>query len=103
LWQANTYNPKLRDFRLITCKDIKCFNPAIWTYETMKDTDGKGTYVATRQNPGYGWRAFLIEAVFQYPWTDLPNNASREIRLTTEVNVVPAVMPFRPCFVTNTC
>lgn len=102
LWYSNTLSTKQRDYRLITCPSPNCFNPVIWHYVQMQP-QSPGVYVATQNKPVVGWQAFLIEAVFSFTWPNDELNPSRQLRLTTEVNVVPNEMPFPPCAVTNSC
>lgn len=77
VWQAT--NPKARDFRLET------LGPE-WTSRPIKD-DGDGTYVARVGAPARGWSAFFVELTY--------TGAAREpLKLTTQVRVVPDVLPF---------
>jgi PhoPQ-activated pathogenicity-related protein len=79
LWQAT--NPTARDFRLET------IGPA-W-----KDADlaggNDGGYVAKVDAPAKGWTAFFVE--LSYPRKEGP-----PLKLTTQVRVVPDVLPFAP-------
>jgi len=56
-----------------------------------------GVYTYSMKKPWWGWTGFLLEAVFAYNYADDPLNPSRQIRVTTEVNVVPDILPFPPC------
>ncbi len=77
LWQAT--NPKARDFRL---EEID----KAWSSAPLKD-QGKGVYVGAVPAPPEGWTAFFVELVY---------DAGGEIpfKCTTEVVVVPDVLPF---------
>jgi PhoPQ-activated pathogenicity-related protein len=77
LWQAT--NPKARDFRVDT----------IGNAYTMTQLTGKnGVYVGRVDKPATGFTAFFVELVYdigeKYP-----------LKLTTEVSVVPDVLPFK--------
>jgi len=93
LWYANTLSDRLRDFRLVVCDQIpQCLNPVIWYYTELPETSpGSGVYIATMKRPPFGWTGFLVELTYAYGFFD------RYLRLTTEVNIVPDVMPFPPC------
>ena len=79
LWQAS--NPDARDFRVETIGKV-------WT-STELAAEGQGTYVVRVDPPTVGWTAFLIEATFEYPDRPAP------IKLTTPVQVVPDIKPFK--------
>ena len=79
LWQAT--NPTARDFRLESIGKA-------WT-STELDSEGQGTYVVRVEPPTAGWTAFLVEVTFEYPGRPAP------IKLTTPVQVVPDVKPFK--------
>jgi hypothetical protein len=51
---------------------------------------GSGIYIAEMDAPEEGWTGFLIELTYIYP--DI-----RTLRVTSEVNIVPDIMPFPPC------
>jgi PhoPQ-activated pathogenicity-related protein len=78
LWQAT--NPDARDFRLET------LGPK---YEsTTLTAQEKGIYVAKVEKPAKGWTAFFAELTF-------PNTSSAPFKFTTEVRIVPDVVPFK--------
>jgi PhoPQ-activated pathogenicity-related protein len=78
LWQAT--NPDARDFRLDTIG-------AIWKSESLEPVD-EDTYAASVSPPAKGFTASFIEFTFdsggRYPF-----------KFTTEVRVVPDVLPFK--------
>ncbi len=77
LWQAT--NPKARDFRVDTIGNAYIKTPL---------EGGSGAYVGRVDKPVSGFTAFFIELVYdigeKYP-----------LKLTTEVSVVPDVLPFK--------
>ncbi len=78
LWQAT--NPKARDFRVDTIGNA---------YLRTQLTEQKGSvYVGRVDKPASGFTAFFVELVYdigeKYP-----------LKLTTEVSVVPDVLPFK--------
>ena len=77
LWQAT--NPEARDFRLET------LGPR---YEgtTLADS-GDGVYLAKVPPPAKGWTAFFVELTF-------PGPTSAPFKFTTDVHVVPDVLPY---------
>eukprot|EP01087_Luapelamoeba_hula_P008771 TRINITY_DN2216_c0_g2_i1.p1 TRINITY_DN2216_c0_g2~~TRINITY_DN2216_c0_g2_i1.p1 ORF type:complete len:502 (-),score=51.58 TRINITY_DN2216_c0_g2_i1:46-1551(-) len=99
-WAATTLSDKLRDFRLVICDKIpQCIQPVIWYYSSLEETSTDSqTWVATQDapHPGYGWTGFLVELIYEYPELPFPD-VERVLRVTTEVNIVPDVMPFPPC------
>lgn len=79
LWKAT--NPDARDFRLET------FGPH---YEgSVLTSDGKGVYVGKVEEPKKGWTAFFVELTFP-TGPQLP-----PLKLTTQVRVVPDVLPYK--------
>jgi len=89
MWSAQTISPTLRDFRLVVCDQIpQCIQPVIW-YPTTLEQSADRTYIASVDAPGFGWIGFEVEMKWDYP--------EHTFIATTEVNVVPDVMPFPPC------
>jgi len=82
LWQAN--NPEARDFRL----DVigKAYKPTKLTEEK------KGVYVAQVAKPEKGFTAFYVELTYPGP---AGTSSSAPFKFTTEVIVVPDVLPFK--------
>ena len=78
VWQAT--NPEARDFRL------ESLGPA-WRSQTLEPI-GDGLYLAYRPPPEKGWRAFCVELWFG------PNTVGGYERYTTDVSIVPDVLPF---------
>ncbi len=82
LWQAT--NPDARDFR------IETLGPK---YESSALTDqGGGVFVAKIPEPAKGWTAFFVELTF-------PSGCPAPFKFTTQVRVVPDVLPYK--FVSN--
>ena len=79
LWQAT--NPDARDFRLETIG-------AAWTSSALTDQGG-GLYVAEVPEPPQGWTAFMVELTF-------PSGGPYPFKVTTEVSVVPQILPYSP-------
>ena len=76
LWQAT--NPNARDFRMET------LGPK---YQSTVLTDqGGGVYVGKVSEPAKGWTAFFIELTF-------PSGNPEPFKFTTQVRVVPDVLP----------
>lgn len=78
LWQA--YNPDARDFRQEEIGDVWKPNPL--------EADESGGYTARVETPDKGFRAYFVEARFRLDGLTLP------LTFTTEVQVVPDVLPF---------
>jgi len=80
LWTAT--NPKARDFRLETIG-------AVWTSKTLQPTRTTGAehYNVTVPAPEKGWTAYFVELLFDSE-TPIP------FRFSTEVRVVPDILPF---------
>jgi len=79
LWQAT--NPEARDFRLETLG-------AKWQSATLTDQGG-GVYVGKVPAPAKGWTAFFVELAFS------SGNQSPPFKFTTQVRVVPDVLPYK--------
>jgi PhoPQ-activated pathogenicity-related protein len=77
LWQAT--NPKARDFRVDTIGNAYKSSPL--------EEQGKGVYAARVKAPEQGFTAFFVELVY-------PLGGKYPLKLTTEVSVVPDVLPF---------
>jgi PhoPQ-activated pathogenicity-related protein len=79
LWQAN--NPKARDFRVETLGPV-------WTSTEIKPQPD-GSYLAEVSKPEKGWTAYLVELTYHRSELAVP------LKFTTEVKVVPEVVPFK--------
>jgi PhoPQ-activated pathogenicity-related protein len=78
LWQAT--NPNARDFRLET------IGPA---YQATPLSDsGGGVYIGKVTTPAKGWTAFFVELEF-------PSQGPAPFKFTTQVKVVPDVLPYK--------
>ena len=78
LWQAT--NPEARDFRL------EKLGPK-WQSSTLVETS-KGIYVGKVAKPEKGWTAFFVELTF-------PSTGQDQFKFTTEVRVIPDVLPYK--------
>jgi len=78
LWQAT--NPDARDFRVDTIG--KAYT------STSLEAQADGTYVGKVAQPAKGFTAFFVELVFNTP-------SKYPLKFTTEVSVVPDVLPFK--------
>jgi PhoPQ-activated pathogenicity-related protein len=78
LWQAT--NPNARDFRLET------LGPK-WE-NTLLTEQGGGVYIGKVPAPAKGWTAFFVELMF-------PAGESPSFKFTTQVRVVPDVLPYK--------
>jgi PhoPQ-activated pathogenicity-related protein len=79
LWQAT--NPDARDFRL------EMIGP-VYKSSTLTDQGG-GVYVGKVPEPSKGWTAFFVELTFS------SGNSSPPLKFTTQVRVVPDVLPHK--------
>lgn len=77
LWQAS--NPKARDFRLDVIGKA-------YTSTPLSET-AKGVYEGRVAKPASGYTAFFVELVY-------PSGGKHPFKFTTEVSVVPDVLPF---------
>jgi hypothetical protein len=48
---------------------------------------GNNTYVAQLAPPNRGWRAFFVELAY-------PTASGKQFKMTTEVRVIPDVLPY---------
>jgi len=78
LWQAT--NEEARDFRLMT------IGPA-WKSSDLKN-EGGGVYTARVRKPVKGWTAYFVELTYT-------NGAAAPFKFTTDVHVVPDVLPYK--------
>ena len=79
LWQAT--NPKARDFRVETLGKV-------WQSRTLKE-ESPGVYVGKVEKPAHGWTAFMVELT--YP----TRQGAPPLKFTTQVRIVPDVLPFK--------
>ena len=79
VWQAT--NPEARDFRLET------LGPK-WQ-NTMLTAQSKGNYLARVPKPAKGWTAFFVELSFP------SSSETPDFKFTTQVRVVPDVLPYK--------
>eukprot|EP01119_Soliformovum_irregulare_P004573 TRINITY_DN1562_c0_g1_i1.p1 TRINITY_DN1562_c0_g1~~TRINITY_DN1562_c0_g1_i1.p1 ORF type:complete len:479 (+),score=101.12 TRINITY_DN1562_c0_g1_i1:47-1483(+) len=95
LWYAHSWGNVLRDFRLVACAQIpECLQPVMWwPTDITLSPSGENTWTAHMNAPYDGWLAFLIELRY-----DLGSSwDSYQLRVSSEVNIVPDRMPFPPC------
>ena len=78
LWYAT--NPKARDFRVESLGRV-------WKSEPIAAGEN-GTYIGKAENPPEGWTAFMVELTY-------PNGTAPPLKFTTQVKVVPDVLPFK--------
>lgn len=78
LWQAT--NPKARDFRVDTIG--KAYT------SSRLEPQADGTYLGQVAQPAQGFTAFFVELVY-------PTGHKLPLKFTTEVSVVPDVLPFK--------
>ena len=78
VWQAT--NPDARDFRVDTIGSA-------YHSEPLKPTK-TGTYEAKIKKPAKGWTAFFVELTY-------PGPGKEPFKFTTEVSVVPDVLPYK--------
>ena len=78
LWQAT--NESARDFRLMT------IGPA-WT-STDLSTGKDGACVARVERPAQGWTAYFLELTYT-------NSTSAPFKFTTDVHVIPDLLPYK--------
>jgi PhoPQ-activated pathogenicity-related protein len=78
LWQAT--NPNARDFRLDVIGKT-------WTKTVLKQQEGN-TYVGMVDTPEEGYTAYFVELVYD-------NGGEEPFKFTTDVNVIPDVLPYR--------
>jgi PhoPQ-activated pathogenicity-related protein len=78
LWQAT--NPEARDFRVDTIGKA---------YQSSSlELSADGTCVAKVDKPPRGFTAFFVELVY-------PSGGKYPFKFTTEVSIVPDVLPFK--------
>jgi PhoPQ-activated pathogenicity-related protein len=78
LWYAN--NPEARDFRVETLGRV-------WKSESLS-TESDGTYIGKVAKPEKGYTAFMVELTY-------PNGTAPPLKFTTQVKVVPDVLPYK--------
>ncbi len=78
LWQAT--NPNARDFRVDTI--------GLAYASTSLEPQADGTYVGRVDKPAQGFTAFFVELVY-------PSGKKYPFKFTTEVSVLPDVLPFK--------
>ncbi len=78
LWYAT--NPEARDFRVEKVGRI-------WKSESLS-SEGDGSYIGKVAKPEKGYTAFMVELTY-------PNGTAPPLKFTTQVKVVPDVLPFK--------
>jgi PhoPQ-activated pathogenicity-related protein len=78
LWQAT--NPEARDFRVDTIGNAYT--------STLLNEQRPGVYIGRVEKPAEGFTAFFIELTYE-------SGAKHPLKLSTEVSVVPDVLPFK--------
>jgi PhoPQ-activated pathogenicity-related protein len=78
LWQAS--NEEARDFRLMTIGPV-------WKSANLK-AGSRGDYVANVEKPAKGWTAYFVELTFT-------NGTAQPYKFTTDVHVLPDVLPYK--------
>jgi PhoPQ-activated pathogenicity-related protein len=98
MWSANTISTTKRDFRLFACYTATgpgCYQNLQWTATDITPQYGV-IYTAARQAPAEGWGIFYLE--FTYDVTERGWNGDKhEFKVSTEVNIVPDILPFPSC------
>ena len=68
-----------------------CFQPVLWYGSKPTNLTTTSFQAAFSPPPAGGWRAYFITAEFAVP------GSVYKFKMTTQVNVAPAVLPFGPC------
>lgn len=89
LWQAS--NAASRDFRLTT-------TGAVWSSTALTDQGG-GVYVGQVPVPEEGWTAYFVEVRYE---SAFQGAGQYDFRFTTEMVVLPEVLPFETDFSRDT-
>jgi len=92
LWQSTTISAVRRDFRLLTCGSLNCFQPQFWLPSTLTP-NADGSYSASVSAPVAGWTGFLIELSYQTEF----NGGDNWFQITSQVVIVPDMYPFPSC------
>jgi len=98
MYSTNTISTTQRDFRLFACVTASgtgCYQGLQWT-ATEVDPQYGVIYTASRKAPEQGWGMFFLEFTYEVAergW----NGEKREFKVTTEVNIVPDVLPYNSC------
>jgi len=96
LWHATTISHTKRDFRQVICSNRTnpdCIQRVIWLDNNL-DPNIDGSYVATVDPPQQGWKGFMAEIDYIL---EVPGFGNRELKVTSQVYVVPDTTPFPPC------
>jgi PhoPQ-activated pathogenicity-related protein len=98
MWSANTISTTRRDFRLFACvgaTGVGCYQNLNWTATDITPQYGS-IYTASRKAPAAGWGIFYLE--FTYDIEERGRHGDKhEFKVSTEVNIVPDVLPFPSC------
>jgi hypothetical protein len=104
IWHANTLSTTKRDWRLAkldahcTTKNVStpggkaCLQPIIWYPAAPTKLNSTAFQAAFKPPPGGEWTAYFMVAEFeQNPAVEY------KFKLTTQVQITPAVVPFPDC------
>lgn len=93
MWKAT--NPNSRDFRLLTCANPDnphCLNLVLW-FESELSSNNQTSVTVSLDAPKTGFTGFFLELEFDLGGLSVID----PLKLTTEVAIVPNVLPFPPC------
>jgi PhoPQ-activated pathogenicity-related protein len=98
MWSTNTISTTQRDFRLhrcLTATGAGCQQRLNWTSTDITAQYGS-IYTASRTAPAQGWGLFYLE--FHYDINERGRYGDKyDFTVTSEVNIVPDVLPFPSC------
>jgi PhoPQ-activated pathogenicity-related protein len=97
MWSTNSLSTTQRDFRLHACIGATgpaCVQNLQWNATEITAVHGN-VYSATRKAPAAGFGLFFLE--FTYEIRERRSNVKNEFKVTTEVNIVPDVLPYPSC------
>ena len=83
-----------RDWRLLTCGEISCINPAFFASETLTPIS-PGVYSYTLVTPPAGqYSAFFIEVDYDFGYE---MKERKVMQITSNMSIIPKEYPFAPC------
>jgi len=87
-------NNEYRDWRLLTCPEVKCVNPAFFGHENLTAID-PGVYSYTLETPAAGlYSSFFIEVDYDFGFE---TRDRKVMQITSDMSIIPKGYPYAPC------
>jgi len=87
-------NNTARDWRLLTCPQISCVNPAFFDSQVLTPVS-PGVYTYTLELPPESYySAFFIEVSYDFGFNV---RERKQMQITSDLSIIPKTYPYPPC------